>query len=872
MNALARRFHVAVCAVTLSLMTSPSVVQSSPTGSTFTLNHAIHPDVLSLPDYIADPVGPALANAVPLFTVDQQRCNYSDKTVCLNFGTTYLGTFGASGDGSLDIESKAEADSLLIATQELYPIKVVRSLFLDNTFKGGVTADSFFDALIAYNFPNTVYAHEFGHMCGLPSRTDCNDALMWENTSGAHDNLKVSEVTQISQKFRTCCVRTGTANCDATGVAWVEDATARSGTGSVSISFRTVWEVNTQAFEVVRFDPVTHGVLYSLGTPASNPDQNGKRYSIVDPNGTNGAVYQVVEHQQSGLGDLYHGPLVAETPTGSGGGDGIGYNADSLAAVVASYDDGLRDPGPSPCSNRHPIRGYPVFEILCPDSFASTLQSYASLWRSRGVNAEVISKTYADSCSGGYREWIQWAATRFTTSFLLVGDANDHVMWDDSTRWGNGWHWPGIYHLSNGQLIMETHTPAQPEKDLIPTFYNAVTDSPRVSWTAFTPYYATDLPYADTDGDSLPDVIVGRLPASSVADVTAYTAKLSTWLSTTNGSLGNTAAVLEYAVNHGDVPAWPTALSMGSLLSAFPPGISVTKAGYERFEDSTLGTVWIDSVRAVANAAASGGADVIAWNLNSSGSREYSGFWQIRNNKDVLPISTTNRPFVSVALSCGMNDFDVTEYRDSVVCNPYPCPPSSYQFLNPVGPIVEKLLLHPSRGAIAQVGPTRGSNVLANPIFGEEFLKQLYMPGASVGRAFLLAQRICIVRYPRYRDLFKSYVLLGDPRLGPNVVTGVADAAPAEGIKFSFPAPNPFNPSTRLRFFLGSAAGASITIFDVQGRLVRHLLRNAPHRAGWSEVRWDGSNDWGGNVSSGIYFARLSAKGTSSVQRLVLLR
>jgi hypothetical protein len=275
-----------------------------------------------------------------------------------------------------------------------------------------------------------------------------------------------------------------------------------------------------------------------------------------------------------------------------------------------------------------------------------------------------------------------------------------------------------------------------------------------------------------------------------------------------------------------------------------------------------------DSIKAIANSAASGGADVITWNLNSSDRYEYTGFWRMPRMNDVLPISNTNRPFISVALSCGMNDFDRTENYEYYTGS-WPGP---FQYHDPVRPIVEKLLFHPSRGAIAQVGPTRASFTMGNPLFGQEFLKRLYVPGATVGTAFLLAQRHCMLFYPQYRDLFKSYVLLGDPRIGPNVITGVSVPPKVPGIRLSLPAPNPFNPLTRLRYYLEKPVSCSITIFDVQGRSVRRLIREGIRPAGWSEARWDGKTDSGTVAGSGVYFARLSAGGTSTMQRLVLLK
>jgi hypothetical protein len=386
-----------------------------------------------------------------------------------------------------------------------------------------------------------------------------------------------------------------------------------------------------------------------------------------------------------------------------------------------------------------------------------------------------------------------------------------------------------------------------------------------VSWTVWSPYYASDVPYSDLDDDGLPDVSVGRLPASSVADINAYTAKLASWFTNVNGVLDHTAGLFTYAVNHNKTPAWPTAFAADSLRQLMTPSFHFTEAGYFVFGVPTFGTVWSDSIQAIANAAASGNSDVIVWNLNSSGRYEYTGFWQLASWSPNLPLKLNNRPFISVGLSCGMNNFDETE--DYVVLGPYP-----YTFGSPRRPIVERLLFDPAKGAIAQIGPTRGSQQDGNPLIGEEFLRRLYEPGSTVGRAFLLAQRQSVLEHPEYRDLFKSYVLLGDPRLGPGTVTGVNTPPPVERTQLLRPEPNPFNPVTRFRYYLASPTRSSLTIFDVHGRVVRRLLRGALRPPGWADVRWDGKTDLGHRAASGMYFARMQAGSTSYVQRVVLLK
>jgi hypothetical protein len=83
--------------------------------------------------------------------------------------------------------------------------------------------------------------------------------------------------------------------------------------------------------------------------------------------------------------------------------------------------------------------------------------------------------------------------------------------------------------------------------------------------------------------------------------------------------------------------------------------------------------------------------------------------------------------------------------------------------------------------------------------------------------------------------------------------------------------PNPFNPSTTIRFDLPSAGPVRLAIYDVGGRLVRHLAQGQLP-AGTHTVVWDGRDSAGRGVSSGAYFARVEASGKVATVRMGLIR
>ena len=86
--------------------------------------------------------------------------------------------------------------------------------------------------------------------------------------------------------------------------------------------------------------------------------------------------------------------------------------------------------------------------------------------------------------------------------------------------------------------------------------------------------------------------------------------------------------------------------------------------------------------------------------------------------------------------------------------------------------------------------------------------------------------------------------------------------------------PNPFNPSTTLRYNLAQAAQVDLSIYNVQGRCIQKLV-DAYQTGGTYSVQWNGQVK-GMAVASGVYFARLNAEGKqgaqSQVQRMVLLK
>ena len=83
--------------------------------------------------------------------------------------------------------------------------------------------------------------------------------------------------------------------------------------------------------------------------------------------------------------------------------------------------------------------------------------------------------------------------------------------------------------------------------------------------------------------------------------------------------------------------------------------------------------------------------------------------------------------------------------------------------------------------------------------------------------------------------------------------------------------PNPFNPSTRIAFGINEPGRVSLRIYDAAGRLVRTLI-NEEREAGVYSEAWNGRDNVGSAVASGIYFYNLTAGSFKETKKMVLLR
>ncbi|HEX5132807.1 MAG TPA: FlgD immunoglobulin-like domain containing protein, partial [Candidatus Krumholzibacteria bacterium] len=88
--------------------------------------------------------------------------------------------------------------------------------------------------------------------------------------------------------------------------------------------------------------------------------------------------------------------------------------------------------------------------------------------------------------------------------------------------------------------------------------------------------------------------------------------------------------------------------------------------------------------------------------------------------------------------------------------------------------------------------------------------------------------------------------------------------------------PNPFNPVTKIEYWVaGEGAGGrspvSVVVYDVRGARVRTLV-NGERAEGRYIAEWDGRNDQGSPVSSGVYFYRMTSTRFSETRKMLLIK
>jgi hypothetical protein len=134
--------------------------------------------------------------------------------------------------------------------------------------------------------------------------------------------------------------------------------------------------------------------------------------------------------------------------------------------------------------------------------------------------------------------------------------------------------------------------------------------------------------------------------------------------------------------------------------------------------------------------------------------------------------------------------------------------------------------------------------------------------GAFIAKEILVGKNVQLT-------LASAFVGLAKGSAGSQQASEALDVPETFDLEQNFP--NPFNPTTTIRYQLAEPRQVRLTIYNILGQVVRTLV-NDVQPAGWYELQWDGTNDHGNPVSSGVLFCRLQAGDFVSHRKMMMLK
>ncbi|MDP1675508.1 MAG: CotH kinase family protein [Bacteroidota bacterium] len=155
---------------------------------------------------------------------------------------------------------------------------------------------------------------------------------------------------------------------------------------------------------------------------------------------------------------------------------------------------------------------------------------------------------------------------------------------------------------------------------------------------------------------------------------------------------------------------------------------------------------------------------------------------------------------------------------------------------------------------------------------GGEFLALTDSDGVTVIDSITFGAQSSSVSYGRFPDGSVPWTFMPATPGAANASVNAVSNNTAIPNQFELSAfPNPFNPSTTIRYSIPGAQTVSIKIFDVLGREVKYFYEGAKETGSYS-LRWDGRTTSGVMVGSGIYYLRIETENFSMTKKLMVMK
>lgn len=477
--------------------------------------------------------------------------------------------------------------------------------------------------------------------------------------------------------------------------------------------------------------------------------------------------------------------------------------------------------------------------IIVPDGWIGRAEVLADFWGSQGKDVLVIPL----SISGNTREEIRACIEDYYSQgvrYVLLGAGTHDEWFDDPSKWPDlpgdtDWYWwYNNYHASYS---------SSPERNIIPTWYYEDQEYDNMSY--WTPYYTSDYGYCD----GLAGLRLGRFPAYSEQEFSVIRDKTIEYAEN-SGSIpyANTVSLWAYCHNMDGNFGTTVEVLSDEMSELLPPEVTQ----YKLYDDNLVYSV---RETAAINDWSSGRAYIFMRGTSSTRHKPIH-FFDKSLGWDIADLDDNERFPLIIGSSCGIGALDM--------------------YIHPTYGTAagqDWMTEDSDRGACLMVAPTRGTTFEGNRRLCKWIIHYSMIDKAmDAGTMFLLARTEELGGPEDF--LVKSYNYYGDPMAplpGQSIIVDAGDETPEYKNVLFQNFPNPFNPITTINYSIHAREFVSLRIFNVAGQLVCRLVDEYQLKGEYN-ITWDGKDDSGNSVSSGVYFYQLDMGTYSNSKKMILLK
>ena len=147
----------------------------------------------------------------------------------------------------------------------------------------------------------------------------------------------------------------------------------------------------------------------------------------------------------------------------------------------------------------------------------------------------------------------------------------------------------------------------------------------------------------------------------------------------------------------------------------------------------------------------------------------------------------------------------------------------------------------------------------------------LQVGGSRFSQIYIVVVKGWIPKWQCQFSGFTTVIVKGfEPRV-PLDITPKAGYGTPEAFELFQNYPNPFNPETEISYVLPTACFVELSVYNLLGQKVRTLVDES-QSAGLKNVKWDGKDENGVNVASGVYFYKIKAGEFTQSKKMVIIR